>query len=124
MSMEMYQQNIIDHYKDPRNKAQMDDATVVGKDNNPTCGDFLVLQLKIEENKITDVKFQGTGCAISQSAISMLTEKLVGLSIDEARKIDRDYIFKLLGVPISHARINCALLSLKVLKLCVYNEKL
>ena len=123
MKNSMYQQNIIDHYRNPRNKGELENADITAQDINPTCGDSAVLQLKLQGDKIADVRFMGSGCAISQAAISMLTEKMKGMPIQDARKIDQDYILKLLGVPVSHSRLNCAFLALKALRLCVYSEK-
>lgn len=119
MNNSMYQQNIIDHYRNPRNKGTLKNADKKCNENNLTCGDSIVLQLKFDDDKIVDAKFLGSGCAISQASVSMLTEKLKGMPIKDAKKLDKDFIFKLLGVPISSARHNCALLSLKVLHMCI-----
>lgn len=121
--MSIYREEIIDHYRNPRNKGELENPDASSHDSNPLCGDVLNIKLKISDNNISDVKFTGSGCAISQSAISMLTEKLIGMDIEEANKIDRDYIVKMLGIEISPARIKCALLSLKVLKLAILDYK-
>lgn len=117
MSYAMYQENILDHYKNPRNFGEMKEPDIAARDNNPLCGDELALYLKLgSDERVEDVKFQGRGCAISQASASMLTLMLKGKTLEEARAIDQDRILKALGIPISPVRIKCALLSLHVLK--------
>ncbi len=117
MSYAMYQENILDHYKNPRNFGEMKEPDIAARDNNPLCGDELALYLKLgSDGRVEDVKFQGRGCAISQASASMLTLMLKGKTLEEARAIDQDRILKALGIPISPVRIKCALLSLHVLK--------
>lgn len=117
----MYQENILDHYQNPRNLGRLDAADVVAKEHNPLCGDTIELFLKLDKDRrVEDVKFQGQGCAISQSSISMLTEELKGKRVEELEALaNKEHIFELLGVPISHARIKCALLSMDVLLLAL-----
>lgn len=112
---EIYKENVIDHYKFPRNKKEMQEYTIKRRELNPLCGDQITAFIKIENNAITDISFTGSGCAISQASASMLTEKIKGVSVEEAKKIDQKEIFSLLGIPISHTRTKCALLSLKTL---------
>ncbi len=117
---EIYKENIIDYYKNPKNKEELKDATVSTKGSNPLCGDKITLHLKIEENNkdktIKKATFQGTGCAISQASISMLTEKIENKTTTKAKQLTKDDIYEMLGIPISHTRSKCALLSLKTLK--------
>ena len=110
---EMYKENVIDHYKFPRNKKEMEDYTLKHRELNPLCGDQIAMFIKIENNAIKDISFTGSGCAISQASASLLTEKMKEKKIEEAKKIDQKEIFSLLGIPISHTRTKCALLSLK-----------
>ena len=121
MVYDMYQENILDHYQNPRNLGKLDAADLVAKEHNPLCGDSIELFLKLDpEQRVVDVKFLGQGCAISQSAISMLTEELKGKHVKELEQLaTKDHIFTLLGVPISHARMKCALLSMDVLLLAI-----
>ena len=113
--LEMYKENIIDHYKNPRNYHKLLDFTFQQKELNPLCGDEITLFLKIIDNKVQDVSFVGQGCAISQASISLLTDYLKGKTFDEIKKISKETVFELLGIPISHTRMKCALLSLKAL---------
>ncbi len=125
MTYEMYQEQILDHYKSPRNFGEMDDPDLLARDNNPLCGDDLTIYLKLDEGgKITDVKFKGHGCAISQASASMLTLSLKGMTLDDAKKIDKDGILKKLGIPLSPVRMKCALLSLQVLKKALFSKEL
>jgi len=80
------------------------------------------MELKFSDGKVSDVKFNGDGCAISQASASMLTELVMGKSIDEVRKIDKSILLENLGSPnLGAVRIKCALLPLKVLKTAVYD---
>ena len=114
--MDVYAENILDHYREPRHQHTLDDADVEHEEINHSCGDAITLFIKVHDGKIADIGWQGTGCAISQAAMSMLCEELIGLSVDEAQDISKDEIFELLGVPIGARRMKCALLCLHTLK--------
>jgi nitrogen fixation NifU-like protein len=114
---ELYRENILDHYKRPRNWGTLDPADLEFEDKNPSCGDQLKVMLRVgDDRRVTAVKFDGHGCAISQSAASMASEELVGMHVDELARLDQDFILELLGIDISATRIKCALLSLKIIK--------
>jgi nitrogen fixation NifU-like protein len=114
---ELYRENILDHYKRPRNWGTLDPADLEFEDKNPSCGDQLKVMLRVgDDGRVTDVRFDGHGCAISQSSASMASEELVGMSVEELRALDQDFILDLLGIDISATRIKCALLSLKIIK--------
>src|SRR5947209_4700685 len=120
VSYEMYQEQILDHYKHPRNKGSLPGATKNARDTNPLCGDEVVLHLKVDgSDRIADVRFEGQGCAISQASASMLTTIVKGMSLGDATALDRDAILKKLGIPLSAVRLKCALLSLHVLKVAL-----
>ena len=112
---DIYKENIIDYYKNPRNKGKLKDYNYKHKEINPLCGDEITLYIKVNKDKISEVNFMGKGCAISQASISMLTEKLKDMSTTEAKKLKKEDILKMLGIPISFVRMKCALLSLKTL---------
>ncbi len=120
MSDQMYREYILDHYKNPRNFGRLEDADISHEENNPLCGDVVGMDLKTRDGVIEDVRFHGRGCAISQASASLLTERLKGMSLDDARKIDKEDVLEELGIEISPARLKCALLSLKVLKVGAY----
>jgi nitrogen fixation protein NifU and related proteins len=80
----LYQQVILEHYRRPRGRGELPDADVEVHMNNPTCGDEIVLQLKVEADRIEAVRFRGQGCSISQAAASMMSQLLEGRSLREA----------------------------------------
>ena len=113
---QMYQENILDHYKSPRNFGPMDNATVHHHESNPLCGDEIDMYLVIKDNRVEDVKFLGHGCAISQASASMLTEETRGKSLSKIKSLTKEKILEMLGIPISPVRLKCALLSLDTVK--------
>jgi nitrogen fixation protein NifU and related proteins len=113
---DMYRDYILDHYKNPRNFGELEGATHTYHDSNPLCGDEMTMQLRIDDGHVDDVHFTGKGCAISQASASILTEEIKGKTLEEVKAIDRDHVLANLGIPISPARIKCALLGLKALK--------
>lgn len=137
---QLYRQVIMDHYKNPRNHGALEDDAITVNMNNPTCGDRVQLHLKIEDDKITDVKFTGEGCSISLSSASMMTEAIKGLSVQDALKLSqifsemiqgKDYdpgdldlgdIEALQGVSKFPARIKCATLAWKAMEKGLQNN--
>ena len=117
---DLYREHILDHYQHPRNHGEIEDPDISQEEYNPLCGDRLVLQLKLEDDHVADVKFHGEGCAISQASASMLTELVEGKSVDELKALTKEDILDMLGIPIGPVRLKCALLSLKALKAGVY----
>jgi nitrogen fixation NifU-like protein len=113
---DMYRQQILDHYKSPRNYGEIDDPTFTHVGENPMCGDTIEIDVVLDDAEATieAVAFRGDGCAISQAAASMLTEKLVGMTVEELHDLDRDDMTDMLGVDISPMRVKCAVLAEKV----------
>ena len=118
MGSDMYRQQILDHYKNPRNYGELEDATFSHAGENPMCGDEITIDVVLDddEDEIERVAFRGDGCAISQASASMLTDKLQGMSVDEMRELDRDDVIDMLGVDISPMRVKCAVLAEKVVQ--------
>ncbi len=114
---DLYRSWILDHYKHPRNFGTLDDPDVSREEDNPLCGDVIKLELKFNDGKVEAVRFKGRGCAISQASASILTEMLEEKTLEEVRAIDKPDILEALGIDISPARLKCALLSVKTLKL-------
>jgi len=114
----LYRDFILEHYRQPHNRGVLDPHDLAFADSNPTCGDEMSMTLRLDDAKerVTDVAFDGRGCAISQASASILTDELRGLSVDELRAIDPKAVVANLGVPIGPARLKCALLSFKVLQ--------
>ncbi len=121
MSSEMYKEIILDYYKNPRNKGALEAAQASARDSNPLCGDVVEMQLKFADGKVSEIKFNGDGCAISQASASMLTEVVMGKTLEQVRKIDKAVLLENLGSPnLGAVRIKCALLPLKVMKTALY----
>lgn len=88
---DLYQEVIIDHNRNPRNFGKLDDATQVAEGYNPLCGDKLNLYLKTEDDVITDISFDGSGCAISVASASLMTDSLKGKTIQEAEQLFENF---------------------------------
>ena len=117
---QFYREYILDHYKNPRNYGRLDHPDITHEEDNPLCGDVVGMDFQIKDGVIEDIRFHGRGCAISQASASLLTERLKGIALDDAKKIDKNDVLGELGIQISPARIKCALLPLKVLKVGAY----
>ncbi len=116
---ELYRDFILDHYRNPRNAGTIENADASFEDINPLCGDKIRMDLKISDGTVTDVKFKGRGCAISQASASLLTEQIKGKTLAEISKLGKEDVLENVGINISAARLKCALLGLKVLKLAL-----
>jgi nitrogen fixation protein NifU and related proteins len=113
---DLYREQILDHYRNPHNQGELDPNDATFEDTNPLCGDKIRIDLRISESVVTEIAFSGRGCAISQAAASILTDLVKGETLDEIMSFDKDDLLDELGIPISPARIKCALLGLHVLK--------
>jgi len=121
-SADIYREIILDYYRNPRNFGKIESPDIALRESNPLCGDEIEIQVKFDGDKVKDIKFNGKGCAISQASASMLTEMVMGKSLEEMKKVGKEDILESLGLPnLGPARIKCALLSLKTLKLGVYS---
>src|SRR5579864_3561707 len=120
MDDQFYREHILDHFKNPRNFGRLEGADISHEEENPLCGDVIGLDLKVLDGVIDDVRFHGRGCAISQASASLLTERIKGKPLDEAKQLTKQDVLDELGIEISAARLKCALLSLKVLKAGAY----
>ncbi|MFA5821076.1 MAG: SUF system NifU family Fe-S cluster assembly protein [Candidatus Gracilibacteria bacterium] len=115
--MNLYTEIILDHYKNPHNKGRLKKPHATAIEHNRTCGDKIRIDLKFDKtNLVTEVSFEGVGCAISQAAASMLTDKLLGLPKDQIAKFSHEKMLKLLAIPIGPGRLKCALLALYATK--------
>jgi len=119
---DLYREIILDHYKNPRNRGTLDPNDFSYEDENPLCGDKIRIDVRLDENqRVKEVAFVGRGCAISQASASMLTEEIMGKTLEEIKQIGKDDILEMLGgIQLGPTRIKCALLSLKVLKAGAY----
>ncbi len=119
---DIYHEMIIDYSRNPINFGKIEDHDVTFHDSNPLCGDSIDIDMKIDDNKVSDIKFHGKGCAICMACSSVLTEIAKGKNIDEVRNISKQDVLGELGLEnLQAVRIKCALLSLKVLKYALYS---
>lgn len=116
---DLYREQILDHYRNPHNHGVLDPHDASYEDTNPLCGDRIRIDLRIESGVVADIAFSGRGCAISQASTSILTDLVKGESLDEIMAFDKEDLLEELGIPISPARVKCALLGLHVLKTSV-----
>ena len=120
MDNNIYRDLILDHYKNPRNFGHLEHASCTAEEYNSACGDRIVMEVELENRKskiaIRNIKFNGEGCAISQAAASMLTEKVKGMTKEEVMNITPEHIMEMLGTTLTPSRVKCALLPLEVLQ--------
>ncbi len=126
MAYDMYQEVILQHYRSPKNFGPLEAADLSGEESNPLCGDHIRIQLKLDGNRqmIEDVRFSGEGCAISVASASMLTQKIKGMPLEAATKINRDEVLKLVAIPLSPVRVKCALTSFTALGKAIHSTPL
>ncbi len=116
---DFYRENILDHYRNPRNSGHLDAPTATAEGVNPLCGDELAVELQISDDVVQDVRFNGRGCAISQAAASMISDVVKGKTVEEVAALGRDDILDELGIPLTPIRLKCAMLSVSVLKVAL-----
>lgn len=135
----LYRQVIMDHYKNPRNRGELEGDALTVDMNNPTCGDRIQLQLQVEDGIVRDAKFQGEGCSISMSSASMMTQAIKGKKVSEALAMSKLFSEMMLGEEIESdldlgdaqalsgvsqfpARIKCATLAWKAMEKGVHEK--
>jgi nitrogen fixation NifU-like protein len=119
---DMYREIILEHYKHPHNAGTLEHPDISHEDSNPLCGDRVRIDLQVQSGIITDIRFQGRGCAISQASASLLTDEIKGKPVEAVTAFSKDDMLDLIGIPLDKnpVRIKCALLALKTLKTGVY----
>jgi nitrogen fixation protein NifU and related proteins len=118
---DLYREQIIEHYKNPDHRGNLDPHDISFEDENPLCGDHIRIDLRVDENGIIkEVAFDGHGCAISQSSTDLLLDSIIGKSVEDVKKMDKQTVLDLLGIELGPVRLKCALLPLKILKAGVY----
>lgn len=117
---DLYRENILDHYQNPRNRGTLEKPDITYQDSNPLCGDEIRIDLGLEDGVVREVRFSGKGCAISQASASMLTEVIKGKTVEEVKSLSKQELLDEVGIPLGPARIKCALLPYKVLKAGVW----
>jgi nitrogen fixation NifU-like protein len=118
---DLYRELIIDRYKNPHFRGTLEPHDITFEDDNPLCGDHIRIDLRVDgDDRVSEVAFDGHGCAISQATADLLAESVVGKTLDEVKQISKQDILDMLGIELGPVRLKCALLSLKVLKAGVY----
>lgn len=112
----MYQDRVLDHYRNPRNVGVAESADVDGREDNPLCGDEVRVTATVRDGALAEVRFEGRGCAISQASASLLTERARGMSVGEAARLGEADVVGFLGVPVGPMRLKCAMLPLEALQ--------
>jgi len=118
---DLYKEVIIERYKNPAYKGVLEPNDITFEDENPLCGDHIRIDLRVnEEGIVTEAAFSGHGCAISQASADLLLESVIGKSLEEIRKVNKNDLLDMLGIELGPVRLKCALLPLKILKAGVY----
>ncbi|MFB6213456.1 MAG: iron-sulfur cluster assembly scaffold protein [Candidatus Nanohaloarchaea archaeon] len=111
----MYREEILDHYRNPRNSGRLEDA-FDAEGENPSCGDHTHVYVEVEKGKVNQVRHETDGCAISTAAMSVLSEELEGMDVDQVKELDREWMVEKLGIDVSPMRVKCAVLGLKTVQ--------
>ena len=120
---DFYKEYILDHYRNPRNFGTLEAPDATAEDLNPLCGDRIRFDLNFDaEGRVSEVKFSGKGCAISQASASMLSESLKGEKVEDVARFSQERVLENVGIGISPARMKCAMLGLKVAKSAALGE--
>jgi nitrogen fixation protein NifU and related proteins len=119
---DFYREEILEHYTHPHHYGTLEDPDISHEESNPLCGDRIRFDILLDEagEKVEDVRFSAVGCAISKAAASMLTDLLVGKSLEEIRELSKEDLLDELGIDLGPVRLKCALLPLKVVKVGAY----
>ncbi len=119
---DLYRENLLDHYENPRHHGTLEHADISHEESNPLCGDRIRIDVKLSEDgsRIAEIAFSGDGCIISQASASMLMDEVDCKPIGEVQKLERQDVLDMVGAPLTAARVKCAMLGLKVLKAGLY----
>ena len=119
---DFYREEILEHYTHPHNYGTLERPDISHEEDNPLCGDRIRFDIQLDEDgqTVKDVRFSAAGCAISKASASMLTDLLIGQTLDEIRALTNEDVIDELGIELGPVRLKCALLPLKVVKVGAY----
>lgn len=120
---DLYREQLLDHYRHPRNHGTLDPADAEAEGKNPLCGDEVTITVRFDNGSISAIRFTGHGCAVSQAATSMLTELVEGMGLEEAAALPSEVILEELAIPLSPMRVKCAVLGLGTLKVALHRAR-
>jgi len=118
----LYNETVLDHYNNPRNRGVLDAADFSHEDAGSVCGDEVRIDVRVAEGRVSAIAYSGRGCAVSQASASILTSFVEGMSLDEVAKLTNAELLEATGIPARSARVECALLSLHVLRIGLYGK--
>ncbi len=118
----LYSERILDHYHNPRNRGTLEGADLSCEHDNPLCGDVVRLDIRLKDGRVSEVRFSGRGCVLSMASASMLTEEILGKTVEELRALSDAFVFEMLGVKPGPVRAKCGLLPLRVLQEAVEGQ--
>jgi len=116
MATDLFQELLLDHYKNPRNNGAFENPDFSCGEANPSCGDSILMQGVVNNGTLTNIRFTGQGCVLNQATASMLTEKIKGKTLNEILALDTAFIEDLVGSKLGPNRLRCALLPLQALQ--------
>lgn len=114
--MSIYQDIILEHYRNPQNASPLNNPTATVTVDNPLCGDQITMSVHEKDGVVTDIGYEASGCAISIATASILSEELKGKTKEEIATLTKNDIIRLLGIELSPNRLKCALLSMEAIK--------
>ena len=114
--IKLYREHILDHYRHPRNQGTLDDADISSEMDNPVCGDVVRLDVRLKDGRVSDARFSGHGCVISMASASMLTEEILGKTVEDLKALQDGDMFDMMGITLGPVRAKCGLLPLRVLQ--------
>jgi nitrogen fixation protein NifU and related proteins len=121
---DLYRENILDHYKNPRSYGSIEEPDAQAKGQNPLCGDEVTISVRFGKgDTIEDIRFEGRGCAISQAATSMLTGIVKGKTAEQVARLPKEELLEEIGIPLTPIRLKCAILGLGVLKVALHESR-
>jgi nitrogen fixation NifU-like protein len=119
---DFYREEILEHYTHPRHYGTLENPDITHEENNPLCGDRIRFDIQLDGDgqTVKDVRFSSVGCAISKASASMISDLVIGRTLDEIKDLTKEDVLDELGIDLGPVRLKCALLPLKVVKVGAY----